>query len=245
MWRRAKEEADAPSPRRRRNYGLFSVPTSCEIVRARVYCSFASYSDANLMHIIKPSTDCIEQACPPATLCKGCQYQHITIKWQRNMKTVQVQELFEQFGGLPSTDFPPVLDMNRMIEVFGYRSKITPHYNVPMQKKVPKRAWGNCNAITLSNIACEIGPIGFKEKASLRLVDVPYCHIAMPEIIDALRRTREEKQEEARWGLLKKPGNGATLLLRDTNGPVEMNHTVYVNATVKGLVFMFQAGNFF
>jgi tRNA (uracil-5-)-methyltransferase len=166
MWRRAKEEVDAPSPRRRRNYGSFYVPTSCNIVRARVYCNFASYSDANLMHIIEPSTDGIEQACPLATMCGGCQYQHITIEWQRNMKTVQMQELFERFGGLPPMDFPPVLDTNGTNEVFGYRSKITPHYNAPMQKKVPKRAWGNGNATTLSNIACKIGPIGFKEKGS-------------------------------------------------------------------------------
>jgi 23S rRNA (uracil1939-C5)-methyltransferase/tRNA (uracil-5-)-methyltransferase len=77
------------------------------------------------------------------------------------------------------------------------------------------------------------------------LVDLTYCHIATPAINDALRRTREEKREEARRGSLKKPGNSATLLLMDSNGAVEMNHTVYVNATVKGLVFKFQAGNFF
>ncbi len=155
MWRRTKEEADAPSPRRRRNYGSFSVPTSCKIIRARVYCNFASYSDADLMHIIKPSVDHIKQACPPATVCGGCQYQHIMIKWKRNMKTVTVlvQELFKQLGGLPPTDFPLVLNTNRTDEVFGYRSKITPHYDVPMQKKVPKRAWGNGNATTTSNTA--------------------------------------------------------------------------------------------
>ncbi len=114
-----------------------------------------------------------------------------------------------------------------------------------MQKKVPKRARGNGNATMTSNTACKIGPIGFKEKASHRLVGVPYCHIATPAINNALCRTREEKQEEARRGLLKKPGNGAMLLLRDSNGTVEMNHTMYVNAMVKGLVFKFQAGNFF
>ncbi len=75
-------------------------------------------------------------------MCGGCQYQHITIERQRNMKTVQVQELFEQLGGLPPTDFPPVLDTNGMDEVFGYRSKITLHYDAPMQKKVSKRARG-------------------------------------------------------------------------------------------------------
>ncbi len=77
------------------------------------------------------------------------------------------------------------------------------------------------------------------------MVDVPYCHIVTPAINDALCRTRKEKQEEARRGSLKKPGKGAMLLLRDSNGAVEMNHTMYVNATVKGLVFMFQANNYF
>jgi hypothetical protein len=60
-----------------------------------------------------------------------------------------------------------------------------------------------------------------------------------------LCRTREEKGEEARQGLLRKPGKGGTLLLRDSNGIVETNHATYVNPMAKGLVFKFQAGNFF
>jgi 23S rRNA (uracil1939-C5)-methyltransferase/tRNA (uracil-5-)-methyltransferase len=125
--------------------------------------------------------------------------------------------------------------------------QITPHYDAPIQKKELKKARDNNvdATTTASNIACEIGSIGFKEKASHRLVDVPFCHIATPAINDALRRIREEKREEARRGSLKKPGKGATLLLRDSNGVVETNHTAYVNATVKGFVFKFQAGNFF
>ena len=114
-----------------------------EIVRVRVYRNFASYSDADLLHIIEPSADRIEPACPLATVCGGCQYQHITIERQRNMKTLQVQELFERLGGLSPTDFPPVLDTIGTDEVFGYRSKITPHYDAPMQKKALKRAWDN------------------------------------------------------------------------------------------------------
>jgi hypothetical protein len=84
-----------------------------------------------------------------------------------------------------------------MDEVFGYRSKITPHYDTLMQKKVLKRARGNGDATTASNIACKLGPMGFKEMASRQLVDMPYCLIAMPVINDALRDTRKEKQEEA------------------------------------------------
>jgi tRNA/tmRNA/rRNA uracil-C5-methylase (TrmA/RlmC/RlmD family) len=31
-----------------------------KLVRVRVYCNFASYSNANLLHVIEPSKDCIE-----------------------------------------------------------------------------------------------------------------------------------------------------------------------------------------
>jgi hypothetical protein len=45
--------------------------------------------------------------------------------------------------------------------------------------------------------------------------------------------------------LLRKPGKGGTLLLRDSNGVVVTNHATCVNPMAKGLVFKFQAGNFF
>ena len=95
-----------------------------EIVKVRVYRNFASYSDADLLHIVEPSADRIEPACPLATVCGGCQYQHISIERQRDMKTMQVQELFERLGGMSSADFPTVLDTIGTDEVFGYRSKV-------------------------------------------------------------------------------------------------------------------------
>jgi len=213
-----------------------------ELVQVRIYRNYASYSDADLLQIIEPSLDRIEPKCELATICGGCQYQHIKIDRQRQMKTIQVQELFERLGGFETRDFPAVLDTLGTDEVFEYRSKITPHYDAPMKKK--RRQKQNHDDPPASKI-CEIGPIGFKEKASRRLVDVPYCHIATPAINTALDKVREEKREEARQGLLKKPTKGATLLLRDADGLVETDNNVYVNTTVKDLVFQFKAGNFF
>jgi hypothetical protein len=68
------------------------------------------------------------------------------------MKTAQVQEMFERLGGLLPHGFPPlVLDMIGTDEVFGYRFKITPHYNVPVPNKVPKRARGRFDAAMTSS----------------------------------------------------------------------------------------------
>ncbi|KAL7541343.1 hypothetical protein ACHAXR_010828 [Thalassiosira sp. AJA248-18] len=215
-----------------------------ELVQIRIYRNYASYSDADLLQIIEPSPDRIEPQCSLATICGGCQYQHIKIDRQRKMKTMQVQDLFERLGGFQTNEFPTVLDTLGTEEVFGYRSKITPHYEAPMTKKERKKAQ-NDHGDTIASKYCEIGSIGFKQKASRRLVDVPFCHIATPAINDELEKVREDKREEARQGLLKKPTKGATLLLRDSDGVVETDHNVYVNATVKDLTFRFQAGNFF
>lgn len=205
-----------------------------ELVKVRIYRNFASYSDADLLQIIEPSLDRIQPICSLATVCGGCQYQHISITKQRQMKTLQVQELFEKLGGLSSKDFPTILDTIGTDEIYGYRSKITPHYNAPLKKKSQRNE-------------CTIGPIGFKEKASHRIVDVPYCYIATSTINDALQEIRDSTREQARLGLLKKPTKGATLLLRDSNngGAIETNHTAYVNTKVNNLTFRFQAGNFF
>ncbi|KAL7522684.1 hypothetical protein ACHAWX_007367 [Stephanocyclus meneghinianus] len=103
----------------------------------------------------------------------------------------------------------------------------------------------NDKTINNSLKSYEIGPIGFKEKASRRLVDVPYCHIATPAINTALEQIRNDKRTEAIEGRLKKPSKGATLLLRDAEGVVQTNPTKYVDTLVNGLTFRFQAGNFF
>lgn len=115
----------------------------------------------------------------------------------------------------------------------------TPHYEAPMKKRDKTIVDSN------SSPSLEIGPIGFKQKASRQLVDVPYCHIATPAINKALEQVRNDVRATAREGGLKKPKKGATLLLRDADGVVETNHTKYVDTVVKGLTFRFQAGNFF
>ncbi len=95
----------------------------------------------------------------------GCQHQHIVFERQRNMKTAQVQEMFEQLGGLLPHGFPPpVLDTIGTDKVFGYRAKITPHYDVPEPNKAPKRAQGRGNATTTSSTAIKLGPLASRRR---------------------------------------------------------------------------------
>ena len=207
-----------------------------ETVKARIYRNYASYSDADLIEVLSPSVDRVEPKCNLSSICGGCQYQHINIDRQRKMKRDQVQELFERNGGLDKDSFPSVLDTLGTDNVWNYRSKITPHYEAPLKKRRRR------NQEVLTNVTCEISEIGFKQKASRRLVDVPYCHIATEAINDHLTRVREDIRQDALEGRLRRPSKGATLLLRDADGKVETDNNVYVNTTVKDLVFKFKAG---
>jgi 23S rRNA (uracil1939-C5)-methyltransferase/tRNA (uracil-5-)-methyltransferase len=105
---------------------------------------------------------------------------------------------------------------------YGYRSKITPHFEAP-------RDGGG------------LREIGFL-KAGRRydLLDVPRCDIATDAINAVLPGIREDVRKRA--ATFKK---GATLLLRDTMEGVMTDHTALAHEKVGPLEFEFLAGDFF
>ena len=200
-----------------------------ELVKLSIYRNHKSYSDADLVEVLEPSPHRVEPRCSLFNVCGGCQYQHMSIETQRQWKTRQVSELYSHVGGLEEgVTYPTVLPALGTDETYHYRSKITPHYDSPKKNKDGL-----------------IDAIGFKQKASRRLADVPYCHIATENINEKLTEVREAKFAEAREGRLKRPSKGATLLLRDANEGVITDNNEWVTTTVKDLTFRLKAGNFF
>lgn len=193
----------------------FTLPG--EKVRARVWRNDANCSHADLVEILESSHDRIEPHCPHFTVCGGCQYQHLSYEKQLEWKTRQVRELLAHMVGVKARVKPAVPSPRE----WGYRSKITPHFQRPRPG--------------------EDFPIGFLEfNRRSRLVDIEHCPIAMDEINEALRPIREDTKRRA--ATFKK---GATLLLRATEGRVETNHRAPVSEQVGALTFQFLAGDFF
>jgi tRNA/tmRNA/rRNA uracil-C5-methylase (TrmA/RlmC/RlmD family) len=189
-----------------------------EKVRARVWRNKANYSDADLIEVLEKSPDRIEPRCPLFGKCGGCQYQHMTYAAQLIWKRKHVEELMKRLAKIEvevEPTHPSPLE-------FGYRSKITPHYE-------PPRDGGKM----------AIGFLGMNTRA---VIDIPQCPIASDAINAALPAEREKIQVTARSGTLKR---GGTLLLRDTGHGVEtvMNETA--ETTVGSLKFRFPAGEFF
>ena len=193
----------------------FALPG--ERIRAKVWRNEANCSHADLVEILEPSPDRIEPHCRHFTTCGGCQYQHLPYEKQLEWKTRQVRELLLHMVGIEEEVNPTIPSPKQ----WGYRSKITPHFQRPKPG--------------------EDFPIGFLEfNRRTRLVDVYNCPIAMDEINEALQPIRDDVKRRA-----SEYKKGATLLLRATEDRVETDHRAPVSEKVGDLKFNFLAGDFF
>lgn len=197
-------------------FTTFALPG--ETVRARVFRNSANYSEADLLEVVAPSTDRVEPRCPMFSQCGGCQYQNLSYKKQLEWKQRQVAELLQRMAEIDH----PVDPVHPSPVTYGYRSKITPHFQKPRDG--------------------QIGPIGFLLFGRRQqLIDVEHCPIASETINAKLPKIRKECQEKAAF--YKK---GATLLLRDSlDGYVCTDGTEMCEQMVGDLRFSFHAGEFF
>jgi 23S rRNA (uracil1939-C5)-methyltransferase len=187
-----------------------------EKVRVRIFRNHANYSQADLVKVIEPSSDRIEPHCSLYGICGGCQYQGVRYDAQLRWKREQVENSLVRLGGL-SVEVKPVVPSPRP---FGYRSKLTPHFQGGRQGK----------DLT----------IGFLRQGSRKaLVDVAQCPIATDAINQAMPAAREELQKAP------KRKRGGTLLLREVIEGVVTDPKQLVSERVGELIFHFKAGEFF
>lgn len=186
-----------------------------ERVRARVFRNDRQFSEADLVEVLVPSPDRVSPRCPLFGTCGGCQYQNLRYGAQLDWKRRQVAELLLHMARV---EFP-VAPVHPSPREYGYRSKITPHFE-PGRDGRP-------------------GPIGFLRAGGPRgIVDVPQCPIATDAINAALPGLRAAAQARS-WR------RGATLLLRDTEDGVVTDPNAIARQRTGGLEFAFTAGGFF
>lgn len=187
-----------------------------ERVRARIYKNHKNFSEADLVEVIKPSPDRIKPGCPIFGECGGCQYQHLKYSAQLEWKRKQVGDLMRRIGKIAF----PVEPTHASTLQYGYRSKLTPHYEKPRGESMP---------------------IGFIKRGRRNaLVDVPQCPIASESINRALPLEREKLLARARD--LRR---GGTLLLRDSDGGVCSDNKAIISQHIGGICYKFCAGEFF
>ena len=190
-----------------------------EKVRVKIFRNHSSYSEADLVAIIFSSPDRVKPPCQYFAICGGCQYQHVNIEAQRQWKKSQVQSLLQRIGGLEGLI---VNDTVGTTHLYGYRTKITPHYDTPNLRDSLK--------------------IGFQKRGTRTVIDIDQCMIATPNINEKYLLARRAVTDMV---AKKMPKKGATLLFRECEEGVETDHKKIVSQKVRDVVFKFKAGEFF
>ncbi len=187
-----------------------------ELVRARIFRNHKNYSEADCTEVLRSSPDRVTPKCELFETCGGCQYQCVSYEKQLLWKQKQVEDCISRIGGFS----PKVLPTIASPQIYGYRSKLTPHHQKPKAGQEPK--------------------LGFLRQGSRKvIVDVRKCPIATVAINEAMPAAR------ARLFASHSGKKAGTLLLRDVEEGVVSDPNQLVSERVLGLTFQFKAGEFF
>ncbi len=95
-----------------------------ELVRARLTENKKRFARGELVEVIEPSEDRVEAPCAHYGACGGCQWQHIALPRQRELKREVIQGQLQHLGGI---DNAPVEEVRAVGEAdgFGYRNHAT------------------------------------------------------------------------------------------------------------------------
>ncbi|KAH8768920.1 S-adenosyl-L-methionine-dependent methyltransferase [Diaporthe sp. PMI_573] len=191
----------------------FAIPGDTLKVKAYRHLPKENYSVADFKSVVKPSPlrDDTRIQCKYFTRCGGCQFQMMDYAEQLKHKKTIVERAFKNFSDLPPELVPPVQDTFGSPLQYGYRTKLTPHFDGPpgfqgKRRGVPKE----------KKVLQEMPDIGFMLKGGpRRVLDIEDCPIGT----DAVRRgmARERERMKAEFGQYER---GATILLRENTSRV-------------------------
>ncbi|KAI9844984.1 MAG: tRNA(m5U54)methyltransferase [Sclerophora amabilis] len=186
----------------------FSAPG--DTVRAKVIKHFPQeqYTLADFLHVVKPSPlrDDSRSRCPYFASCGGCQFQMLAYPTQLAHKKTVVEKAYRNFSGLAQHLVPPVEDIIGSPLQYGYRTKLTPHFDRPRQGRGQadkddelRKRWE------------KVPPIGFMKKGLRKTIDIEDCPIGTDAVRNGMRRERTKVAEN-----IETYKRGATILLRES-----------------------------
>lgn len=227
-----------------------------EVVRVRVYRHAKMHSFADLINVELPNPELRDMSrvqCKYFGACAGCQYQMLSYETQLDLKRNVVLKAYQNYSNLPKSSIPAIQPTIPSPLQYGYRTKITPHFDPP-PKKVQKQGPSTSEEGKPSWLK-----IGFNQTGKRVVMDIEECPIATPVLNEAYAPMRDNIAKKI--FTYKK---GVSLLLRDSleipggNSPTATtqleakdnhicitDHKATVRERVGDLLFDYQAGSFF
>ncbi|KAM0459251.1 hypothetical protein ACHAO4_002645 [Trichoderma viride] len=184
----------------------FTVPGDIARVKVFRHLRRENQTVADFISIVKPSPlrDDSRIQCKYFATCGGCQFQMLDYAEQLRRKRRIVDKAFRNFANLPAELVPAILDTIGSPLQYGYRTKLTPHFDGPpgfhsrRNKGGPKPKFASCP------------DIGFMRKGQRKVMDIEDCPIGTDVVRQGMKRERERMQNE--FGDYQR---GATILLRE------------------------------
>lgn len=196
---------------------IYVVPfgTPGDILKVKVIKNHEAdhYTLADFISVVKPGPlrDDTRITCQYFSRCSGCQFQMLEYPEQLKHKKTIVEKAFKNFSQLPPELLPVIGDTIGSPLQYGYRTKLTPHFDGPkgyISKKDKMRG--------VRNYFDEVPDIGFMQKGLKRTLDIEDCPIGTDAVRMGMKRERLRVAKD-----LKKYAKGATILLRESTRRVE------------------------
>lgn len=187
----------------------FTVPG--DVVQARIVNHFpeARYTLTDFVKITTPGAKRDESLvkCQYFSNCAGCQMQMLPYEDQLAHKKTIIEKAYRNFSSLVQEAVPTVGDTIGSSLQYGYRTKLTPHFDGPpgsMSRKARR------DPSTRKGFE-EVPPIGFQIKGMRKTIDIEDCPIGTEAVRDGLKAERERVTRD-----IAKYTKGATILLRES-----------------------------
>ncbi|QDS74616.1 hypothetical protein FKW77_008814 [Venturia effusa] len=184
-------------------------------VTAKVFKHFETenYSLTDLVKIEEPSerrNDSLIR-CQYFATCSGCQFQMLPYADQLAHKRSIVVKAYKNFSKLEPSLLPTVAETIASPLEYGYRTKLTPHFDGPPggrrdRRNNKKPSWS------------EVPPIGFMKKGTRKTIDIEDCPIGTDAVRMGMKSERARVTKD-----IDTYSRGATILLRESTERIPKN----------------------
>lgn len=184
----------------------FTAPGDTVTVKLIKHLQDSNYTLTDFVKVVSPSKDRDQSLvqCPYFSRCSGCQFQMLPYSYQLAHKKTIVEKAYRNFSDLPASLVPAVGDTIGSPLQYGYRTKLTPHFDGPPNARKERRH-GN------KPVWDQVPPIGYMLKGTRKTMDIEDCPIGTEAVRMGMKKERARVKVE-----LDKYQRGATLLLRES-----------------------------
>ena len=187
----------------------FTVPG--DFVQAKVINHFphGHYTSTDFVKLITPAPQRDEGLirCPYFAKCAGCQIQMLPYELQLQHKKTILEKAYSNFSGLTPNVIPAVNAIIGSPLQYGYRTKLTPHFDGPPGSMTRKAKRTNPSERKGFE---DVPPIGFQLKGTRKTIDIEDCPIGTDAVRAGMKTERKRITKE-----IAKYTKGATILLRE------------------------------